>query len=126
MPSPKMKIVERLEDGSGNAIFISGANVLDKTTGRTLPDIVKSIADSREDLTGIVEEAVSPVSERLNAFLESPQAPDTEINTLSGIVSALSGKSEGDIDISEDSDSIPTWAGKIRLIVSDYTPVETA
>lgn len=133
------KLIQKLLDAKNKEMIISGEIVIDPATGKTLPQLVaeKGAGHTDEEINVLIEARVKDLRDSWNVFVSGESEDDGEINTLPDIVAAINANKDaitalsdggnpefvdGSIDITDDAQTAPTWTGRVRMIVADYTP----
>lgn len=132
------KLINQLLDADGNAMGFSSSIVIDPKTGKTLSSMLGdgSLGKTDEEINALIDANVESLRTAVNTFLSGEPDDNATMDRLKELVQAITENKTaidalvdgnldtlpGSIDIAASAEDTPTWNGKIRMIVSDYTP----
>lgn len=132
------KMIDQLLDENNNDVFVSADIIVDKASGKTLAEHVADPAahKSDDDINALINANVESLRTAVNTFLSGEPDDNGTMDRLKELVTAINdnkgaiddllngnfASGGGSIDIAASASDTPTWDGKLRLIVTDYTP----
>lgn len=128
------KMLDQLLDEAGKEILISGDIVVDKASGKTLAEHIADTAAHRsvENLEELISSKIEPLETTVNTFLSGDPDDNGAIDRLKELVAAIEDNKDSiddllasngtGIAIVDSAEAAPEYTGKIRMVVTEYTP----
>ncbi len=135
MAQDTTKMIDQFLDADGKPILLSGAAVMDKSTGQTFEAHLadESAHRTTENIQELINAALTPIQTTLTTFLTGDPDDNGTIDRLKELVAAIVENKDNidkilDLNNSgtgiafvDSADETPEYNGKIRMVVSEYS-----